>query len=625
MAVLNRNSIFIALLCCITQAGLAQNALPVPRNIQKAFDQGTRSTSGQPGKNYWQNSAAYDLRIRFNPANRLVSGEADIVYTNHSPDTLRQLHLKLYPNYYQRGSMRLSSVDSADLTDGVQFDRLDINGQPRDRAKLHQRGTEMMLPIPALMPGQEVKLSLAYSYPLNKGSHMRTGEIDPGAWFLAYFFPRIAVYDDVDGWNRHPYLGTQEFYNDFCDFNLAVTVPRDYVVWATGDLQNCTEVLALKYCQRLAIAEQTDGESDIIDSFDLEAGGITMPRAENTFRFAARHVTDMAVAISNHYLWKASSVVVDPATNRRTRVDAVFNPAHKDFYEVIHFARKTVDAMSYRFPKWPFPYPHITVFDGLDQMEYPMMVNDNPLESRTETIELTDHEIFHTMFPFYMGTNETKHGWMDEGWATIGEWLITPMIDSSILDTYSVDNYERMGGLDSDLPVMTPSTQQYGRTLSVNSYPKPALGYLYVKDMLGDELFFKGLHHYIRTWQGKHPIPYDFFNCINAGSGVNLDWFWRRWFFENGYPDLALGRFTDSKKEKVLTVENKGGKPLPVNLTVTYTDGSSEKIHRSAAIWEKGNGTAEVKWAGAKTVKEIKLADPFVPDVERKDNVWKAP
>jgi hypothetical protein len=219
-------------------------------------------------------------------------------------------------------------------------------------------------------------------------------------------------------------------------------------------------------------------------------------------------------------MWYASSLVVDPSTQRRARVDAIFNPAHHDYFRVIDFARRTVELMSYTFPAWPYPYPHETVFDGLDQMEYPMMVNDNPLEDRADEIELTDHEIFHTMFPFYMGINETKYGWMDEGWATIGEWLLSTIIDSTIEpDDYGMDAYDYSANYDFDLPITTLSSQQNSDSYFLNSYVKPAMGYLYVKDMLGDELFKKALHYYIQQWHGKHPMPLDFFNCMNAGSG----------------------------------------------------------------------------------------------------------
>ncbi|MFC7669168.1 hypothetical protein ACFQT0_18770 [Hymenobacter humi] len=313
------------------------------------------------------------------------------------------------------------------MGEGVTISALTINGEVFDVKKLAIEATNMTVPLHrAIASRQAATVRVSYSYTLNKGSHQRTGEVEPGAAFVAYFFPRIAVYDDIDGWNKLAYTGDQEFYNDFCNFKAAITVPKDFVVWATGDLKNADQVLTKKYAQRLQDAERKDAVAAIITADDAKRRDITAPNAQNTWRFEARNVTDFVFATSDHYVWKSTSLVVDPATQRRTRVDAVYNPKHKDFEEVIDFSRKTVEAMSYTFPKWPFPYAHETVFDGLDQMEYPMMVNDNPTETRKDAIELTDHEIFHTMFPFYMGINETKYGWMDEGWATIGEWLISP-------------------------------------------------------------------------------------------------------------------------------------------------------------------------------------------------------
>ncbi len=598
--------------------------LPLPRNIQAAYVKGTRSPDGTPGPKYWQNTADYDIRIRFEPASRKISGTVAIEYDNQSPDTLREMWFKLYPNLYKKGVARNRGIDPADVSDGVQIGRIMLNGSELPASRYFVNGTNMRVAVPAVLPGKTAQISVEYSYILNKGSHNRTGEVDQGAWFIAYFFPRIAVYDDIDGWNRNPYLGDQEFYNDFCNFNLAVTVPRDYIVWATGDLQNCDAVFTPEYCERLARAEREDGYLAVIDTADLAKGRITAQSPENTFRFSAQWVTDVAVAISNHYVWNATSLTVDPATGRRTRVDAVFNPAHQDYVPVVEDARKTVDFMSSRFPRWPFPYPHITVFDGLDQMEYPMMVNDNPVEDRAESIELTDHEIFHTMFPFYMGINETKYGWMDEGWATIGEWLISPMIDSSIVDDYGMDRYEKTAGTELDLPITTLSTQQSGLPFFTNSYPKPALGYLYVKDMLGDERFFKGLHHYLRSWNGKHPMPYDFFYSMNAGSGVNLNWFWKRWFFDEGVPDLAIAQVKNKRKRKCITVVSKGNKPVPIDLTIQFSDGSEQKLHRSVAVWEREPREVRITFTTRKTVQKILLGSTYVPDTDKSDNVYPA-
>ncbi|RTQ52135.1 peptidase [Hymenobacter gummosus] len=618
-----------SLLALSPLASFAQQAtpaptLPIPRNLLATYAKGTRSADGQPGPNYWQNTADYALKINFDPATRLVKGTVDISYQNNSPDELPRLLLKLYPNLYQKGAPRASRMSPEDIGEGVQIERVTVNGQAVDAAKLRVQATNMSVPLPqTLGPKQAVKLSVTYAYTLNKGSHTRTGEVEPGADFVAYFFPRVAVYDDIDGWNEFQYNGQQEFYNDFCSFKADITVPRDFLVWATGDLTNAEQVLTKPYLKRLREAEQKDGYTTIVSAQEAQRRGITAPNAQNTWHFEAQNVTDFAFATSDHYVWQSTSLVVDPATKRRTRVDAVYNPKHKDYEEVVQFGRKTVEAMSYTFPRWPFPYPHITVFDGLDQMEYPMMVNDNPVDTRGDAITLTDHEIFHTMFPFYMGTNETKYGWMDEGWATIGEWLISSIIDPKLQDDYGIAPYAGAAATEVDVPITTLSTQQTGTAFFLNSYPKPGLGYLYVKDMLGDELFTKALHHYIRTWQGKHPMPYDFFNSMNAGAGRNLNWFWQRWFFDNGYPDLAIQSVTKKADGYDIVVESKGSKPLPVDLTITFTTKKTEKIHRSVEVWESGARTVTIHVPGGyMAIEQVKLGSTWVPDSYPQDNTW---
>jgi hypothetical protein len=561
--------------------------------------------------------------VNFNPGSRLVSGVADIKYLNNSPDTLKQLWFKLYPNLYKKGTPRQSSVAHEDLTDGLVIDSMWLNSKSVDVSRLNISGTNMIVNRQSIAHGQNMNIRVVYHYTLNKGSHIRTGEVEPNAAFVAYFFPRVAVYDDIDGWNSFAYNGSQEFYNDFCDFDAYVTVPKNFLVWATGELQNCGEVLQQKYCDRITQAESSDAIMAIIDTTDSKET-ITADHSFNTWHYTAKDVTDFVFATSDHYIWKSSSLVVDSPTHRRTRVDAVFNPKHKDYFMVASDARKTVESMSYRFPKWPYPYPHETVFDGLDQMEYPMMVNDNPVEDRSESVELTDHEIFHTMFPFYMGINETKYGWMDEGWATIGEWLISPMIDSTIVDYYGVKPYEQNAANELDLPIMTLTTQLNGTPMFLDSYPKPAFGYLYVKEMLGDSLFTKALHYYIQQWHGKHPMPFDFFNCMNAGSGKNLNWFWKRWFFDDGYPDLAITSVTPKIKSYNITITSKGEKPVPIHLTITYADKSIEKIERSIAVWEKGNTSVSLNIPTNQKITRISLGSTYDPDINKSDNVYES-
>lgn len=600
----------------------AQQTLPVPVNIQSLYEGGTRSKDGKPGAKYWQNTAGYTIDADFNPANLLLKGSEKIIYFNNSPDTLNSIVFKLYPNLYQKGSERLSKIEPEDVGEGMLIDKVNVTNSPVLTYSLD--GTNMNVIIPPLLPKDSIVFNIGFHYTLNKGSHIRTGQVEENADFVAYFFPRIAVYDDIDGWNKNQYIGTQEFYNDFCNFKASITVPKNFVVWATGDLTNCNEVFTNKYCQLIQQAAKSDSTTTIIDSVDLQNENITANNTNNTWQFTANNVTDFVFATSNHYMWKSTSLAVDAATGRRTRVDAVFNPTHHDFFDVVHFNRETIKAMSYSFPKWPFPYSHETVFNGLDQMEYPMMVNDNPVQNSTDAITLTDHEVFHTMFPFFMGINETKYGWMDEGWATLGEWLISPMIDTTITDDYGMKPYEENAGKELDPPITTLTTQLNGMPMFLNSYVKPALGYLYVKDYLGDELFTKALHYYIRQWHGKHPMPYDFFNCINTGSGKNLNWFWKRWFFDNGVPDLSIDKVKKRGKKYEVTIVSKGTKPVPVDLRITLDDNSVMKEHASIGVWEKGNTNTTVSFRTNKNVSEIILGSTYDADVNKDDNKWKA-
>lgn len=613
----------IKLFCLLFLAfGFAQAQLPVEQVFKNAYQNGTRDSSGKPGDKYWQNTADYDLQINFDPVTRLVKGNVTIKYFNNSPDVLNEIWFKLYPNLYQKGTPRKSKINERDLGEGVKITSVLLNNAPKDLSSLVTDGTNMHTTIAGLAPGKSISFKIAYNYILNKGSHIRTGQVDDGAHFIAYFFPRIAVYDDIDGWNKFPYTGSEEFYNDFCNYKAEITVPKDFTVWATGDLLNASEVFSKNVFNKYQTATTSDQVIDVIDSTELAKNQVTAQKPFNTFIFDAKNVVDFAFATSNHYIWKSSSLVVDPKTNRRTRVDAVFNPIHKDYYEVVDFARKTVHAMSFEFPKWPFPYSHETIFDGLDQMEYPMMVNDNPVDNRIDAITLTDHEIFHTMFPFYMGINETKYAWMDEGWATIGEWLISPMIDSTIVDEYGVLPTASSSGSKDDVPIVTLTTELNGSGSFTNSYPKPGLGYLFIKDYLGDELFTKALHHYITLWNGKHPMPYDFFYSMNAGAGKNLDWFWKRWFFEEGVTDMAIKSVQKTDAGYDIAIENKSNKPLPIDLLITFSDNSTAKIHHTIGVWESGDRIFIATVKTSKQITKVIMGSSHVPDKNRSDNTF---
>jgi hypothetical protein len=599
----------------------AQSSLYKPSDIKASYTKGIRSDDGSPGKNYWQNQGDYSLKIKFDPLSRSLEGTEVITYTNNSPDTLKQLVIRLYPDFYKKGGLRDISINWEDENDGVVIDNMVINDSLVDTTakagRITRNYTNLNVKCYRILPKQVSKISIKWHYTLNKGSHSRTGQVDEGAFFIAYCFPRIAVYDDTQGWDNSVFMGTNEPYFDWGNFLAEVTVPKGYVVWGTGVLQNAANVFPPSILKKYTASLTSDKVSFVIDSLDLVQNKFTADNAWNTFLFRADNVPDFSFALSNHYLWQAVSLVVDPQKKRRTVVNTAFNKTHHDFYEVNYFSKRTVELMSFEMPGVPYPYPHITVFDGLDQMEYPMMVNDNPLEDRSESIELTDHEIFHTFFPFYMGIDQTRFAWMDEGWATMGEWYITHRIDSTITDEYGMDRVKKYTGTSTDVPMIIQSTENK-LSYYINSYPKPGLVYLYLRDMLGEKEFNKAVQYYMQQWNGKHPIPWDFFNCINKASGHNLDWFWQSWFYGWGEIDLGL----KDPGQNGVTVVMKGSKPVPVYLEVIYTDGTKETLHRSAAVWEEKK-EVYLAFSYKKEVKELHLQNVYVPERNITDNSWR--
>ncbi|HEY8917050.1 MAG TPA: M1 family metallopeptidase [Chitinophaga sp.] len=611
---------FLFTILGITMA-MGQQQLPVAVNFKKAYLQQTRNANGSPGKAYWQNKGSYTIKVTFDPNTNALSGNVDANYTNNSPDTLRQVIFKLYPNLYQAQAMRNVPVLPEDLTKGVEIKKMLVNNNLVDSKKLLIRGTNMYVKGVTILPGQSAHFDIDYGYQVNKTSFVRTGQVDTGAFMIAYFFPRIAVYDDIDGWNEYPYAGKEEFYNDYCDFKVSITLPGDYQVWATGELQNPAAVYKPEIIERIATAAQSDGFTDIITSADLAAHNITLNHPANTWIFEADNVTDFAFAASNHYVWKASSLVVDPKTKRRTRVDAVYNPQHKSFEPVVDYARKTVDLISTKVPGLPFPYPHETIFEGLDAMEYPMMVNNLPFEG-TEAVAFTAHEIYHTLFPFLVGTNETKYSFMDEGWATFSEFTLQKEITPDVVDVYDLSPVNSSAGTDQDVPIMTLTPQLYGKARFSNKDLKPALGFHYVKEMLGDQLFYKAMNHYISQWQGKHPTPYDLFYCLNKGAGVDLNWFWQNWFFEKNVPDLAIEKVTHQQYKYTVVITRRGQGIIPVHLTIFYKDGATETISRDIACWEKGNRTITLDFTAKKAVSKLVLGDAYDADVDSSNNTW---
>jgi hypothetical protein len=624
----NRSWIILLILFTSISVGISQDGLYTSINFKKAYDNGTRSINGEPGENYWQNRADYDIKVELDPQNRTITGRERIYYQNNSPDSLNNLYLKIYQDIYKIGTLRDIPMDSSDIHHGTEVQYILINGDSvkisGDDSKILRTATVLRLKLEEpLSPGDDLNLDLGWETSLPGTTRLRMGAYGDSAFFVAHWFPRIAVYDDIDGWDINPYSGIQEFYNDFGDFDVEITVPGDFIVWATGLLQNMDEVLDEKYIDRFEEASSSDSVIQIVTSTDYLNGPVPIQNKNNVWRYKALYVPDFAFATSNCYLWDATSLTVDEDGDRRVVVDVAYRAQSEELYDVAKIARESIKYLSSEMPAYPFPYPKLTVFNGSGGMEFPMMVNDGTTTTRASTIGLTAHEIAHTYFPFFMGTNEKKYAWMDEGWAVM---LIFDLQNRTSNGTNQIQReirtYYKIAGQDLDLPMMIPSLYMRGTTYRVAAYSRPSIAYHLLREVMGDKKFIKALHLYMDCWNGKHPIPYDFFYTFDQVNGESLAWFWIPWFFEQGYVDLAIKEVKTSDDKTEVAIEKIGQLPVPIKAIIVYSDESKERITYSAEVWKENSSEYRFIFDHEKQIDRIEIGDQYIPDINQENNTY---
>jgi hypothetical protein len=612
----------------ISEINFAQQ-LYTPRDVRLAYKKQTRALNGMPGKNYWQNKAVYHIRLKVNPPQKTIYGSEEITYTNNSPDTLKVLNFKIIMNIHKATAARSGSTTKDFITSGVTIDEYYENNREIPWDSEHDHVNRMIKLSTPLPPGGNINLKIDWHYDISNQKFGREGAIETTSYYIAYFYPRIAVYDDYRGWDTMIFTGSKEFYNDFNDYTLEVIVPKNYIVWATGDLQNTEEVLQPVYAKHLKESMKSDSIIHIAGQNDLKNGKITAQKDINTWIWKASHITDMALAVSNTYDWDAGSVVVDKKTGRRASVQAAYDKKSADFNKMTEYGKNALHWFSNNYPGVPYPFSKSTIFRGYADMEYPMMVNDNSTGNPDFTRFVAEHEIAHSYFPFYMGINETRFSFMDEGWATFFEYMIGiadlgQKKEDALFKTFRVNPWISDNNMEQDLPIITPANVLTGAGAGSNEYGKAALGYIALKDMLGDDLFKKALHGYMERWNGKHPIPWDFFYSFNDLTGQNLNWFWKNWFFSNHYTDLELADVKTEHKKILLTINNIGGMPMPFDVLVKFKSGEVKTVHhQSPIIWKKNPKQAIIELKGIKDVVAVAIDGGIFMENDTQNNTWK--
>ena len=610
-------------------------ALPTPTLI--------RQGSGRPGPRYWQQRADYTIRVSLDTATHTVAGTETIRYTNNSPDTLAYIWLQLDQNIY-RADGRGALLNPADarfagrgFEGGYTIDyvrsvrRL---GQAAGRVPLTTMLNGTMLRVELdrpLPPGARAELELAYRFVVPEHGSDRMGrEQFPesgGSWLyeIAQWYPRVAVYDDVRGWNTEQYLGQGEFYLEYGDFDFSITVPRSFVVAASGTLLNPIEVLTVTQRARLARALRSDSTVAIIAKTEVGQPSTRPAGASRTltWRYTAKNVRDVAWAAAPTFVWDASGYA-------GVLIQSFYPPeANADWARSTEYARHSIKHYSEKWFRYPYPTA-INVAGPVGGMEYPMIVFCSHRAGGRSLFGVTTHELGHQWFPMIVGNNERLHAWMDEGLNSFiniysGLAFYGDTIPQGRGNTQQWAKFVATG---QDQPPMLAADRVSPRLLGQVAYDKPATGlYLLRHHILDDTTRFDAaFREYIRRWAFRHPTPADFFRSMENGLGEELSWFWRGWFYRTDVVDLAVDsvrtRADTSGTKLWIFLSSPGRLPMPVHLRLSFADGNTEDVRLPVEIWFQGNRHTYVRGVAADVARvEIDPEQNF-PDVRRDNNVW---
>lgn len=595
-----------------------------------------RAGSGAPGARYWQNRADYTLNATLDTTGKSVRGSLRLRYRNNSPDTLRFVWFHTEQNAFRSGSLNSyyfpagSRFGARGFEGGDVFERFNqINGTRT--LVLHPRGQETVTKVDLaepLAPGASTTFDIAWHFAVPEHGADRMGR-DGALYEIAQWYPRIAVYDDVRGWNTDPYLGQGEFYLDYGDYDLNVTVPAGYIVAATGLLQNAQEVLTSAQISRLAQAKTSATTVHIVTPEELRSGAARARKTGTmTWRFRSENVRDAVWAASPEFIWDASgwNGILAMAYYRPTAIDPWRDAADQ--------ARMSIMEYSERW--FQYPWPQISAVEGpISGMEYPMMAMEAHSDDVYDLYNVVTHEIGHMWFPMIVGSNERVHMWQDEGFNTFintfsegrrypqrGDQMARAMEERQQIETLM------SRGL--DITIETPPDRIDPRLLGVAAYVKPSVGLqLLRQEIMGPEAFDDAFRTYIRRWAYRHPTPADFFRTMEDVGGRRLDWFWRPFFLENARYDQSIESVATTAsgngQHVTVTFGNRQRGVLPVRARFTFADGTTQDVMYPGEVWGLSQRRYVREYDFAKRVAKVELdPDKRLLDADRSNNTWTA-
>lgn len=605
-------------------------ALPAPNDV--------RTGAGRPGVHYWQQQVNYFLNGALDPQKNEVRGRETIHYVNKSPDALPYLWMFVEQNLCTPNSITNilnqpplvflnSSFDFScqGFAGGLTLDNFTIGGA---KPKYTIYGTTMRVDLASpLASGASIDLELQWHFGVPEQGGGRMGH-DGSLYEIAQWYPRMCVYDDVHGWNHEPYIGAGEFYLEYGNFDVRLTVPREYIVAATGDLKNADSVLTPTQRARLTAARASATPVAIITREEASNLAMTRPGVPTpapgslrplTWHFHADSVRDFAFAAGPGMQWDASGY-------NNILIESLYRPKADKWGEVNRMGREAIKFFSEQW--FPYPYSHATTIEGpIEGMEYPMLTFTPNSPTREEQQWVIAHEFGHEWFPMVVGSNERLYPWMDEGFNTFidlgnaakyfGGTRYGDTIEVHPLHLYA--DHAKPG---DEQPLIENPTEV--RDLFWGGYQKPALMMQMLRgEVLGRDRFDNAFREYIRTWAFKHPTPADFFRLMRDNAGMDLDWFWRDWIYTTSRLDQSI----DSVSARPdggsnIYLSNRQTMVMPATLSLNFEDGALSVVRLPVEMWNLGDHF--VYQVPQKTRVTSAVLDPnkALPDIDRANNAW---
>jgi len=619
-----------------------------------------RSAGGGPGEKYWTNRADYSIHAVLDTVGHTLSGDVTISYTNNSPDELSFLWLQLDQNIYRgdargvmTGPLSGGRWSGKKFTEGMVIRSVSLIRDGREETAVFEvTDTRMQVSLPvSLRPkGGSVRVRIAFSFSIPEYGTDRMGrQLARDGWIyeIAQWYPRMAVYDDVSGWNVLPYLGAGEFYLEYGNFDYTITAPSNMVLVGSGELLNPAEVLTPLQLSRLAAAKESE-RTVFIRTADEITGDIGSSgragtgmgsrasgsggsgRASLTWHFRCNQARDVAWAASRAFVWDAARI--DLPDGRKALGQSVYpaeSAGEKAWDRSTGFVKGCIELYSKQW--YPYTYPVATNVAGtVGGMEYPGIVFCSSMERDAGLWDVTNHEFGHNWFPMIVGSDERKYAWMDEGFNTFINEVDTRVFNKG--EFYHKGDAWRDAAFhfgEKSEAVMTLPDVLLSANLGSEAYNRPGLALDLLRTyVLGERRFDEAFRTYIRRWAFKHPTPWDFFRTMENVAGEDLGWFWRGWILNNWKLDQGVVgvkyKEDDPSKGAIITIENREEMVMPVTLAIQQVNGVTDTLSLPAEIWQKG-GTKAFAYPSVSRIRSI-VIDPKhdYPDINPANNTWRA-